>query len=31
MLNEYYQIRGWTDEGIPKQETLKRLGLTELT
>lgn len=27
MLNEYYQIRGWTDEGIPKQETLKRLGL----
>jgi aldehyde:ferredoxin oxidoreductase len=29
MLNEYYQIRGWTDEGIPKQETLKRLGLRE--
>jgi len=27
MLDEYYRIRGWTDEGIPKKATLKRLGL----
>jgi len=27
MLDEYYKIRGWTDEGIPKKATLKRLGL----
>lgn len=29
MLNEYYEIRGWTDEGLPKEETLRRLGLIE--
>lgn len=28
MLPEYYQLRGWTPEGRPTQETLSRLGLT---
>ena len=27
MLPEYYQIRGWTTDGVPTQETLKRLAL----
>jgi aldehyde:ferredoxin oxidoreductase len=27
MLPEYYQIRGWTPEGVPTSETLERLGL----
>lgn len=27
MVPEYYQIRGWTPEGVPTQETLQRLGL----
>jgi len=27
MLPEYYSIRGWTEEGVPTQETLSRLGL----
>ncbi len=27
MLPEYYQIRGWTPEGVPTTETLERLGL----
>jgi len=27
MLREYYFVRGWDEEGIPKLETLKRLGL----
>ncbi len=26
-LDEYYRLRGWTPEGIPKPETLKRLGV----
>ena len=26
-LDEYYRLRGWTPEGIPKPETLKRLGI----
>ncbi len=30
MLNEYYQIRGWNDEGIPTPETLERLRLGHL-
>jgi len=28
MLPEYYQVRGWTQEGVPTAETLDRLGLT---
>ncbi|KAI5912793.1 aldehyde ferredoxin oxidoreductase family protein [Thauera sp. 2A1] len=27
MLPEYYQVRGWTPDGVPKPETLSRLGL----
>jgi aldehyde:ferredoxin oxidoreductase len=28
-LDEYYTLRGWDNNGIPKEETLKRLGLTK--
>jgi len=28
MLDEYYESRGWTENGIPKPETLKRLGIS---
>ena len=27
MLPEYYEVRGWTADGVPTPETLKRLGL----
>ncbi|HID25371.1 MAG TPA: aldehyde ferredoxin oxidoreductase [Thermoplasmata archaeon] len=27
MLDEYYELRGWNSNGIPTDETLKRLGL----
>jgi aldehyde:ferredoxin oxidoreductase len=27
MLPEYYEVRGWTPEGVPTAETLARLGL----
>jgi aldehyde:ferredoxin oxidoreductase len=27
MLNEYYDLRGWSKEGVPKKETLSRLGI----
>jgi len=27
MLPEYYQLRGWTAEGVPSNETMERLGL----
>ncbi|MHB8919236.1 MAG: aldehyde ferredoxin oxidoreductase family protein [Desulfocucumaceae bacterium] len=27
MLADYYQLRGWSPEGVPKPDTLKRLGL----
>jgi aldehyde:ferredoxin oxidoreductase len=27
MLSDYYEVRGWTDEGRPGPETVKRLGL----
>lgn len=30
MLDYYYEQRGWASNGIPKPETLKRLGLAEL-
>ncbi|MEM4452507.1 MAG: aldehyde ferredoxin oxidoreductase family protein [Thermosphaera sp.] len=29
MLNLYYAKRGWSESGVPLDETLKRLGLTE--
>ena len=28
-LDEYYALRGWDNNGIPKEETLTRLGLTK--
>ena len=27
MLPEYYQLRGWTKDGVPTNETMNRLGL----
>jgi aldehyde:ferredoxin oxidoreductase len=27
MLNEYYNVQGWTGNGIPEKEVLERLGL----
>jgi len=27
MLPRYYEIRGWTKEGVPTDETRQRLGL----
>lgn len=27
LLNEYYSIRGWNEEGIPTEERLQKLGL----
>ncbi|MEE9319057.1 MAG: aldehyde ferredoxin oxidoreductase family protein [Granulosicoccus sp.] len=29
MLSEYYQLRGWNDNGVPSNETLERLDLTD--
>jgi aldehyde:ferredoxin oxidoreductase len=29
LLPEYYSVRGWDENGIPKAETLKKLGLDE--
>lgn len=30
MLDRYYQLRGWSNDGIPTPETLQRLGLAEI-
>ena len=30
MLDENYQLHGWTDQGIPKEETLIKLGLKNI-
>ncbi|MBM4339583.1 MAG: aldehyde ferredoxin oxidoreductase family protein [Deltaproteobacteria bacterium] len=27
MLKEYYRLHGWNENGVPKKETLKRLGI----
>jgi aldehyde:ferredoxin oxidoreductase len=27
MLDEYYDLRGWSQEGIPTEAKLKELGL----
>ncbi|MEJ2724207.1 MAG: aldehyde ferredoxin oxidoreductase C-terminal domain-containing protein [Deltaproteobacteria bacterium] len=27
MLDEYYRLHGWDENGIPEQRTLKRLGI----
>jgi len=29
MLDEYYNYRGWGPDGVPLEETLSKLGLTE--
>jgi aldehyde:ferredoxin oxidoreductase len=31
MLDDYYEARGWTFEGVPKVEKLKALGMDEFT
>ena len=30
MLDEYYRLRGWDEDGVPTRETLRRLELEEL-
>jgi len=30
LLDLYYEQRGWDSNGLPKPETLERLGLTQL-
>jgi len=30
MLDEYYELRGWDSDGVPKRETLDQLGLEDL-
>jgi len=30
MLDEYYEVRGWDEDGVPKPETISKLGLDEL-
>jgi hypothetical protein len=30
LLTAYYEHRGWTEEGIPKEATLKELGLEDV-
>jgi len=27
MLDRYYELRGWDEEGVPKPEKLRELGL----
>ncbi len=27
MMDEYYELHGWDEKGVPTQETLERLGL----
>ncbi|MCS7131209.1 MAG: aldehyde ferredoxin oxidoreductase C-terminal domain-containing protein, partial [Hadesarchaea archaeon] len=30
MLNEYYKLRGWSENGIPARQTLEELGLKDV-
>ena len=30
MLNRYYELRGWDENGIPKEDTLRDLGMEEV-
>jgi len=30
LLSKYYEHRGWTDDGVPLEKTLKELGLEEI-
>jgi aldehyde:ferredoxin oxidoreductase len=27
MIDEYYELHGWDENGVPRQETLEKLGL----
>jgi aldehyde:ferredoxin oxidoreductase len=27
MIDEYYELHGWDEQGVPRHETLKALGL----
>ena len=29
-LDRFYEIRGWTDEGVPTRETLRQLNLDDV-
>jgi len=29
LLNRYYELRGWDENGVPGKERLQRLGLEE--
>lgn len=29
MLSDYYALRGWTEEGRPREDTLRRLGISD--
>ncbi len=31
MLSEFYSLMGWDEKGVPREETLRRLGLEDLT
>jgi aldehyde:ferredoxin oxidoreductase len=30
MLSGYYELRGWDENGVPKMETLEKLGLEDV-
>ncbi|NOZ61130.1 MAG: aldehyde ferredoxin oxidoreductase family protein [Calditrichaeota bacterium] len=30
LKSEYYRLMGWDENGVPKEETLKKLGITEM-
>lgn len=30
MLDDYYRLRGWSNNGIPSREKLKKLGLEDV-
>jgi aldehyde:ferredoxin oxidoreductase len=30
MLDEYYMVRGWAQNGIPRKEKLSKLGLENI-
>lgn len=31
MLREYYQLRGFNEDGVPREDVLEEMGLLELT
>jgi aldehyde:ferredoxin oxidoreductase len=30
LLDEYYRVRGWNENGVPARDKLKELGLEEI-